>query len=180
MYSKILVPLDGSNLAEKAIPYAQGLAKTYGSTVHLLQIIPPHISYGFSRGDDRDAGEGIFRTSLAELAGGAQTGSGNSDPSDTYQEQQLEGTHFEEAKGYLEGVASQLKEDGLNVVIQLLEGAPHEHITQYANRNDVDIIIMSTHGHGGVKRLIMGSTTDRVIRLGDVPVLVVTSGSSQS
>lgn len=71
-------------------------------------------------------------------------------------------------------MASQLKVEGIAVETQLFEGSPHEQIAEYAKQNGVDVIVMSTHGHGGVKRLIVGSTTDRVIRSGDIPVLVVT------
>ncbi len=44
MYTQILIPLDGSKLSEKALPHAQGLAKSYGATVHLLQVFTHHPS----------------------------------------------------------------------------------------------------------------------------------------
>ncbi|MDA0770758.1 MAG: hypothetical protein BZY79_06425 [SAR202 cluster bacterium Casp-Chloro-G4] len=170
MYTQILVPLDGSSLAERAIPHAQGLAKTYGATVHLLQVITHNPSGGHAQGDSAEPREGVYRAALAGLAGGASTG--NSFTLDLVR--RLKEAQIEEAQEYLAHVASQLKVEGIAVETQLFEGSPHEQIAEYAKQNGVDVIVMSTHGHGGVKRLIVGSTTDRVIRSGDIPVLVVT------
>lgn len=52
-------------------------------------------------------------------------------------------------------------------------GPPDRTILDYAADHDVDLIVMSTHGRSGVGRFLMGSTTERVIRAGDVPVLAV-------
>ena len=72
MYTQILVPLDGSEIAEKAIPHAQGLAKTYGATVHLLQVFRHHPSGGHPRGNGPDGGGTVGLR--AGLAGGIPTG----------------------------------------------------------------------------------------------------------
>ena len=174
MYTQILVPLDGSKLSEKALPHAQGLAKTYGATVHLLQVFPHHPSGGHPRGDGPDAGESaVPRTELAGLIGGNPVGLGGSSPRTLELARQLGEAQFEEAQEYLEHVAIRLRNEDVDVKTELHEGAPHEHIAEYAKQHSIEIIVMSTHGHGGVKRLIMGSTTDRVIRSGEAVVLVV-------
>ncbi len=74
---------------------------------------------------------------------------------------------------YLEHIATQLKNDGIETQTEIQEGSPHDHIVDYARQHGVDLIIMSSHGHGGLKRLLTGSTTDKVVRAGEVPVLVV-------
>ena len=68
MYTQILVPLDGSKLAEKALPHAQVLAKTYGATVHLLQVFSHHPAGGQPHGEGLEAGGNVG--SRAGLAGG--------------------------------------------------------------------------------------------------------------
>ncbi len=175
MYAQILVPLDGSKLAERALPHAQGLAKTFGATIHLLQVFTHHPSGGNVRGDGPEAGESAAtHPELAGLTGGIPAGYGGSKPRTLELARQLGDAQIEEAQEYLEHVATQLKNEGIDVETELHEGAPHEHIAEYAKQRKIDLIVMSTHGHGGVKRLIMGSTTDRVIRSGEAHVLVVT------
>ena len=55
----------------------------------------------------------------------------------------------------------------------LREGAADEHIVAYAQEHAIDLIVMSTHGYSGFKRFFLGSVTDRVLRAGQTPVLVV-------
>ena len=179
MYTQILIPLDGSRLSEKALPHAQGLAKSYGATVHLLQVFTHHPSGGQPRLENPGAGLGSgggesTGTALAGWSASTSTGSGGSHPSTLELARQLREAQIEEAEEYLEHVATQLKNEGIAVETELHEGASHEHIVEYAKQHSVDLIVMSTHGHGGVKRFFMGSTTDRVIRAGEIPVLVVT------
>ena len=164
MYSKILVPLDGSDLAEKALPHAKGLAKAYGATIHLIQVFTQHPSGSSSVREGPD---------LAGLTGRATAGMGGSNPNTLVLARQLREAQIGEASEYLQQVATQLKKESINVETELHEGSPHEHISEYAKQHSIDIIVMSTHGHGGFKRLITGSTTDRVIRSGEANVLVV-------
>ena len=77
------------------------------------------------------------------------------------------------AKAYLEGLAGQLQQAGITVTTVLREGAADEHIVAYAKEQAIDLIVMSTHGHSGFKRFFLGSVTDRVIRAGQTPVLVL-------
>jgi nucleotide-binding universal stress UspA family protein len=61
----------------------------------------------------------------------------------------------------------------MHVTTALREGAADENIVAYAKEYEIDLIVMSTHGHSGFKRFLLGSVTDRVIRAGQTPVLVV-------
>lgn len=65
------------------------------------------------------------------------------------------------------------KESGINVESVLLKGRPVEEIIDYAEKNDIDMIVMGTLGLSGVKRLLIGSVAENVVRHSKVPVLVV-------
>ena len=153
MYSRILVPLDGSKLAEKALAHAEGLAKSSGATVYLIMSISRHYGGEAPIGGGLEADQSVART--AELS------------------RQLEEAEIQAAQRYLDHAAAGLKSLGLETVVELTTGPAHEHIIDYAKQHGVDLVVMSTHGHGGLKRMLLGSTTDRVIRSGELPVLVV-------
>ncbi len=53
------------------------------------------------------------------------------------------------------------------------QGAPHQAILDYADQQDVDLVVMGTHGRTGLDRYLIGSVTERVVRLSDAPVLTV-------
>ena len=76
-------------------------------------------------------------------------------------------------KEYLERAASQLKSAGVEAKVAVSEGAPPESVISYSEEYGIDLIVMSTREYGGVKRLLLGSTTDRVIRSCEMPVLVL-------
>lgn len=55
----------------------------------------------------------------------------------------------------------------------VVQGTPHEAILAYADDRDVDLVVMGTHGRSGLDRYLLGSVTEKVVRLADVPVLTV-------
>ncbi|MCU4718639.1 universal stress protein [Halapricum hydrolyticum] len=63
--------------------------------------------------------------------------------------------------------------DGLAIERQVVEGSPSRRIVQYAEDEDMDLIVMGTHGRGGIDRLLLGSVAERVVRTSPVPVLTV-------
>ncbi len=66
------------------------------------------------------------------------------------------------------------REAGLEDVERaVVQGTPHEGILMYADERDVDLIVMGTHGRSGLDRYLLGSVTEKVVRLADVPVLTV-------
>lgn len=73
-------------------------------------------------------------------------------------------------------VTNRAEERGLETAREVREGVAHREILAYADEHDVDLIAMGTHGRTGVDRARLGSTTERVIALGDVPVLSVRLG----
>lgn len=68
--------------------------------------------------------------------------------------------------------------DTVDVTTAVEEGAPHERILEYAERNDVDLIVMGTHGRRGLNRFLLGSVTERVLRGADVSVLATRSSAA--
>ena len=148
MYERILVPLDGSELAEQALSHAQALAKSSSGTIHLV-----HVTERIAR----------TVTTKSRFFG--------SDDLEEINRQFIEG-QATAAHEYLDHIAERLKREGIPASAELHEGTPHEHIVEYAKRESIDLVIMSTHGHSGLKRLI-GSVTDRVVGSCVAPVLVV-------
>ncbi|MFB6218151.1 MAG: universal stress protein [Halobacteriaceae archaeon] len=73
----------------------------------------------------------------------------------------------------VEWVASRVEETGVPVVTAVRRGTPHEELLAYAETEGIDLVVMGTHGRTGLDRRLLGSVTERVLRLGDVPVLAV-------
>jgi nucleotide-binding universal stress UspA family protein len=70
-------------------------------------------------------------------------------------------------------VASAAAEHDVNVHEEVRVGAPHKVIADYAEDNDIDLVVMGSHGRSGVRRALLGSVTERVLRSTHRPVLVV-------
>jgi nucleotide-binding universal stress UspA family protein len=140
----VLVPLDGSELAEKAMPKAKELAKALN-----LEII-------------------LFRA--YELPAAAYYGSEDYLPN--YEE--LAGQVKEGAKSYLDAKVAALKAEGLEKVsMVLMEGPGPDEIISFARKSPDTLVAMCTHGRSGVKRWMLGSVTEKVVRHSGDPVLVV-------
>jgi hypothetical protein len=75
--------------------------------------------------------------------------------------------------GHLKDVAVCIRKYGVPVQVATVEGRPHEGLVQYVEANNVDLIVMCTRGHSGLKRWLFGSVADRVAGNTSVPVLLV-------
>ena len=154
MFANILVPLDGSELGERALSLAQSLAKSSGATIHLLHSVSRRPELEATRG-----GSAIVSIQAIEVEMGLA--------------RQLIEMQQKQGGDYLERVAAKVRNAGIRVELAVTEGAAGDNIVDYARDHGIDLIVMSTRGHGGIKRLFVGSVTDGVIRSGHVPVLVV-------
>ena len=152
MYENILVPLDGSENSERAVPHARDMAKAFGATLHLLKVVSVSDELGFLQG-----GETAYVTTPQ------------------YQElvDNIIDSQKSQAEAYLGQVKSGLEAEGISAVAVILEGVAADKIIQYAEESNIDLTVISTRGQGGVRRFLVGSTTDRVIRSGNLPVLAV-------
>ncbi len=84
---------------------------------------------------------------------------------------ELENREF--AKEYLDQLMSRTKSDGMNVQTVAITGKAVESITDYATKNEVDLIVIATHGRSGISRWAQGSVADRLLRSSCVPVLMI-------
>lgn len=88
---------------------------------------------------------------------------------------------IEKAHAYLEGVAVELREEGLEVAVHVEEhDAPGRAIAGIAEKLDADLIALATHGYGGLKRALLGSVADKVLRSSPLPLLVQRPRSEQA
>ncbi len=143
MYRKILLPLDGSNLAECAIEHAKEIAG--GCHVSEVDIITVIKTYFWWEDDITDP------EILQEIADDEKS----------------------KAQDYLAKEKRDLENAGLFVKTAILEGNAADQILDYAEKNGVDLIVMSTHGRGGATRFAFGSVTDKVIRTSPTPVMAI-------
>jgi len=145
MFSKILVCLDGTSVAEQMLPYATEIGRKFEATLVLIQVvqIPSSLAAASAQG-----AESIIEEEMRRLA--------------------------HESGTYLEGHAAALRGDGLNAQTVTVEGSPGDAIVEYAGANDIDLIAIATHGRKNIGRLVFGSVADHVLRHTTIPVLSVT------
>ncbi len=160
MYEKILVPLDGSELAETVLPHVQALAEKFGSAVILLratlspdELVPP-TGMGLPMGDMAAYGSLVGPGSVEDL-------------------QSLLASEKSETEDYLNGVAERLKAQNLNVTTSHVEGHAAEIIIAQAASLSAGLVAMTTHGRSGLARAFVGSVADEVVRKSSCPVLLV-------
>jgi nucleotide-binding universal stress UspA family protein len=148
MFEKILVCLDGSELAEQILPYATEEAIHFGSRLVLLRVITSPSSMPMAA-----AGVPAYTTEAVT--------------------QQIE-SEEQETKAYLERLAQPLQQKGLHVECVTLHGLQvGEALISYADENNVGLIAIATHGRSGLGRLVFGSVADFVLRESGLPILLV-------
>jgi nucleotide-binding universal stress UspA family protein len=149
MPSKLLVPLDGSVLGEVAVSWAACLARTAGHSIVLAQAVPwPLI-----------ATEGMIGAYASP---------------EMYDD--ILNAECEEATNYLDRVRVGLVDQGLQVEVVVRAGAPTTAVLDIADETDADLIVMATHGRGGLLRLVLGSFASYVVQHAIVPVMLVRPG----
>ncbi len=147
MYKKVLVPLDGSELAECALNHVKNLFKdgSVGDIV-ILNLVKLDIPWADAEFDS------IFRFDINGLRDKLLI----------------------ESRKYLCDVESRLNGEGMKVKTELLEANNLAHaITSYARKNGVDLIVIATHGYTGMKGMMMGSVAFSVLHQSHVPVLLI-------
>ncbi len=144
MYSRIIVPLDGSELAEQALGDASKLAGLTGAPMVLLTVVGfPHSPAG---------GLGVWDLQQMALA-------------------DLVEQDTRRAEDYLAGIRERLEGEGLTVSTDIRRGMVVPSLLHGTGPGDV--IVMSTHGRGGLQRWFLGSVAEEIVRKATVPVLLV-------
>jgi nucleotide-binding universal stress UspA family protein/predicted transcriptional regulator len=153
MRQTILVPLDGSELGEAALPWATLIAQAQGYSLTLVRIVPPPY---FPTGE----------------AGGYL-------PPDVYDE--LVEVDHQAAQDYLDGIRSRVESNGVSAVTVVRDGSPFEAIHDIADEVGAYAVAMASHGRGGFKRFLLGSVAERVLQQATIPVLLVrATGAGQT
>ena len=145
MYQHIMVPLDGSELAECVLPHVEAIAGGCSvSRVTLVRVVAPLRLYG-----------GVESRFSPE------------------ERQRLEADTIDIARNYLDQLVERLKDNGIVAESEVLRGDAVDKLVDYAASSEVDLIIIATHGRSGVSRWVWGSVADRILRSARVPVLMV-------
>jgi len=148
MYKKILVPLDGSKLAECALPHVEELAK----------------------GCDT---EEVILVSVTERVKGYRALEEPSQPLGQRLIPEAFGKKEKQAQKYLARIAKAMAAKGIKVSTEVLLWKPDEAIVGYAKQSRCDLIVMASHGRSGPSRWAHGSVADKVLRASGIPVLMV-------
>jgi nucleotide-binding universal stress UspA family protein len=140
MFTRVLVPLDGSALAQGAVPYALALADADDGLLTLFQAVPPlHVTWDYNV--PYDAAIEAERLTSAEKCLGA--------------------------------IAQRLREAPRQIETQAAVGDPADEILAYTERMAQVLIVMATHGYGGILHWAFGSVARRVLTAATVPMLIV-------
>ena len=139
---RLLVPLDGSELAEAALGLAGEVADTLRTELILLRVVEP--------------ADGFAALGLSYLPAQSQA-------------------VLDEAEQYLDAIATSPSMTGRTTALRVKAGDPAAQIAAVARGEDVDLIVMSTHGSGGLARLTMGSVATSVLHRAAIPMLLVRS-----
>jgi nucleotide-binding universal stress UspA family protein len=142
-FRAILVPLDGSEIGQQAIEVAARLARHAGAALHLAMAHQPPPA-------------GLLASELPRVA------------------EEVEAESRAREAAYLEAVAEGVRcAHGLCVTTALLEGPPARALADEVRARHIDLVVMTTHGRGGLNRWWLGSVTDRLLRLTRAPVLLL-------
>jgi nucleotide-binding universal stress UspA family protein len=145
MYQRIVVPMDGSELAECVLPHVEAISG--GCRV-------PEVIFIRAVPTPRSTGGAMYNISQSEL-----------------KKIHAEGKAM--AEDYLKKLVERTRYDGSNIKWEVIDGEPAESLADYAKKANADLIIIATHGRSGVSRWVMGSVADRLLRSSCVPVLMV-------
>lgn len=148
MYSKIIVPLDGSDLAEMALPFAQLVAGALSIPMELVEafdVLPPAVHNRSTRM--------ALEQMLAEQR--------------------------RRSERYLSQVQERLQPSGYPVTTAALAGWPEQTIVDRAGEDSDALIVMTTHGRGGLARWALGSLVDRVLHTVSNPALIVRASAAE-
>lgn len=149
MYDRILLSTDGTVASEEAESHAINLAAAHDATLHVLYVVDENVVTAYSGDEYVDEAEGPEH-GLEEL--GQET---------------------------LAEVKSEAADAGVDVVEAMQHGQPAETIVEYADDNDIDLLVLGTKRRPEEYRALLGSVTDRVLRLTHKPATVVKTEVSE-
>ena len=140
---KILFTTDFSETSQEAAKYAVSYAQEFGSKLYVLHIV-----------NEKILSEGLNLPRLVSV-------------------ENLEAEMTKEAKKRLQLFLEEEKADKIDFETVIKKGVPFLEIVRFANENDIDLIVIGTHGHSGFEHIVFGSTAEKVVRKAPCPVLSV-------
>lgn len=156
MFQRVIVPLDGSEVSEAALRYGAEVARRFGTTLVLLSAY---------------AGEEESTRMLAMMP--ADPAGGVVDPRSVQMMEESARAAGSETRQYLDTKSRELATDGLTVDTVMVDGGAAEAILNEARREPGALVVMCTHGRGGLSRLVFGSTAQDVLGKIQSPLLLV-------
>ncbi len=148
MLQKILVPLDGSKLAEQALPYAEAIAQKFGAEIILLLVLqsPPVAILS-----DPYGGAAVYDYDEMIMAEKRKT-----------------------AQDYLGSLQANLGKQNISARIEVLEtSSVADGIVDIASQEEIDVIVKTTHGRSGLSRWVYGSVATKVLQHAPCPIFLV-------
>ena len=154
MFKKIMVPLDGSELAECVMSYVEDFIDQGQVTfIVFVRVVRPVIT------------PASFDDSITYI------------PEDW---SRLESEKKAFAEDYLKKVVGRLKQNGIKIQTEVLVGRIGDSLLDYIKANDFDLILIATHGRSGLSRWVRGSVADKILSASHIPVLMVRAPGSMS
>jgi len=159
MFKRLLVPLDGSRFGSRALRYAIAVAQHFGAEVILIRVIRPATPMIAAEA------HGVASPAESEIAVQAAL--------------EADKQNVARAKRYLRDKVRAIKSRHIKASYQVTIGEPAQSIMQFSKKENISLIVMTTHGKSGLKRAVMGSIADVVIRESGKPVLVIRPQTSR-
>lgn len=154
MFKRLLVPLDGSRFASRAVQYAADVAQRFSAEVIFIQVI-------------KTATPGFAATGYDDTVSPAASAIA------VQAALEADKRNVARAKRYLSDKVRTIRSRHIKSSYQVLIGDPADSIMEFSEKENIDLVVMTTHGRSGLKRAVMGSIADAVIRESGKPVLVV-------
>ena len=155
MYKKILVSLDGSKLAECVLPHVDGfIADCRVETIVFVRVVKPVSFLSITQNVDIESEPKEYKNMLKNL-------------------DQIEEKRTVLAAKYLDAIVGRSKQDDIEYKTKILVGKISKSIIKYAESNEIDLILIATHGRSGANRWLHGRTADKLIRSSKIPVLII-------
>ncbi len=148
MFKRIIVPLDGSTRAERAIPLAARLARASEGSIILLRVVTEPFEFG---------------SQVVSLSGFSSTSLDND---------------ISIAKNYLAAIARRSELDGIGLKLKVIKGSAAQRILDTQEEEQADLIVMCSHGNTGFRRVVIGSIAQKIVRHSKAPVLVLRQDGS--
>ncbi len=146
-YQNIVVPLDASTFAEQALSHASELATAMNAKLHLISIVLPPHTLPIHIHKEKES-QTLMRATLHQ-------------------------TEVERRKHYLKQKAEDFKEQGIRVHTDVASGHPAEEILRFCTQDEQTLLVMTTHGRSGLRRILLGGVAMKVVQEAHVPVLLI-------